>query len=65
MSLAGAGWAEQDDVLAAVEEVELAEVLDHLLLDASLESEVELLKRFAGWEAGGLDPVLPAVAVTG
>ena len=33
--LAGAGRAEQDHVLLGVQEVELAEVLDHLLLDAS------------------------------
>jgi hypothetical protein len=45
------------------EEVELAEVLNHLLLDAVLEGEVELLERLACWEPGGFDPVLPAVAV--
>ena len=32
----------------AVEEVELAEVLDHLLLDGALEGEVELLQAFCG-----------------
>ena len=34
-----------------MEEVELAEVLDHLLFDRALEGEVELLQRFAGREA--------------
>ena len=36
VGFAGAGRAEQDHVLAAVEEVELAEVLDHRLLHASV-----------------------------
>jgi hypothetical protein len=55
MRFAGAGRAEQDDVVAGVEEVELAEVLDHLLSDRALEGEVELLERLAGREAGRLD----------
>jgi hypothetical protein len=45
---AGAGWAEQHDVLLAVQEVQLAEVLDHLFLDRPLEGEVELLEGLAG-----------------
>ena len=53
------------DVLARVQEVELAEVLDDRLLDAALEGEVELLQRLAGGEAGGLDAALAAVAVAG
>jgi hypothetical protein len=61
--LASAAWAEQDHVLARVQEVELAEVLDHLLLHAALEAEVELLERLAGGEPRGLDPLLTAVAV--
>ena len=65
VGLAGAGRAEQEHVLAGVEEVELAEVLDHRLLDRALEAEVELLERLAGREAGGLDPGLAAVAVAG
>jgi hypothetical protein len=44
-----------------VQEVELAEVLDHGLLDRALEAEVELLERLAGREAGRLDPRLAAV----
>ena len=39
MGHAGAGRAQEDDVLAAVQEVEPAEVLDHLLLDRVLEGE--------------------------
>ena len=58
MGLAGAGRAEQDDVLAAVQEVELAEVNDRGLLDRALEGEVELLQRLVRGEARGLDPCL-------
>ena len=54
---------EQDHVLAAVEEVELTEVLHERLLDRSLKGEVELLQGLAGGEPGGLDPALAAVAV--
>jgi hypothetical protein len=61
MGLAGAGRAEQHDVVAGVEEVELAEVLDDLAFDRALKGEVELLERLSGGEAGGLDPPLPAV----
>jgi len=63
--LAGAGRPEQDDVVAGVQEVELAEVLDHLPLDRALEGEVELLERLAGREAGRFDPRLAAVALPG
>ena len=59
------GRSEQDHVLAGVEEVELAEVLDHRLLHRALEGEVELLERLAGGEPGGLDPALAAVGVAG
>src|SRR4051794_21549685 len=64
MALAGAGRAEQNDVLLAVEEVELAEVQDRLAPQRALEGEVELLERLARREARGLDPGLAAVAVT-
>jgi hypothetical protein len=63
MRFAGAGRAEQDDVLARVKEVELAEVLDDLALDGALEGEVELLQRLARGEPGGPDAALAAVAV--
>jgi hypothetical protein len=59
------GRAEQHDVLASVEEVELAEVLDDLAADRALEGEVELLERLAGGEAGRLDPALAAVRLPG
>jgi hypothetical protein len=59
--LTGAGRAEQHDVLATGQEVELAEVLDQRRLDRALEPEVELLERLAGGAAGGLDAALAAV----
>jgi hypothetical protein len=63
--LAGAGRAQEDHVLAGVQEVELSEMLDDGLLDRALEGEVELLQRLAGREAGGLDAAFAAVAVAG
>jgi hypothetical protein len=39
-----------------VQEVELPEVLDHLLLHRALEGEVELLQGLVGGEPGGADP---------
>ena len=63
MRLAGARRAEQDDVLAAGEEVELAEVQDGGLLDRALEAVVELLQRLARGKPRGLDAGLAAVAV--
>ena len=60
VGLAGAGRAEHHYVLARVQEVELAEVLDDLALDRALEGEVELLQGLAGAKTSGLDAVLPA-----
>jgi hypothetical protein len=61
--LAGPRRAEQDDVLFAGEEVQLAEAQHRVLGDRVLEGEVELLKRFARGEPRGLDAGLAAVAV--
>jgi hypothetical protein len=52
MALAGPGRAEQDDVLAAGEEVELAEVQNGLAPQRGLEGEVELLERLSGGGSG-------------
>ncbi len=65
MGLAGAGWSEEHDILAGVQEVELPEVLDDLLLDRALEGEVKLLERLARREPCRTDPGVPAVSVTG
>jgi hypothetical protein len=59
------GGAEQDHVLFGVQEVELPEVLDHLLLDAALEGEVELLQGLVGGEPGGADPQPAAGGLAG
>jgi hypothetical protein len=48
VGLAGAGRAKEDHVFAGVQEVELPEMLDNLLLDRSLEGEVELLQGLSG-----------------
>jgi hypothetical protein len=56
MCLAGARGTQQDHVHFGVQEVELTEVLDHLLLDTALKREVELLEGLVGREAGGADP---------
>ena len=63
VGFAGAGRAGHDDVIAAGEEVELAEMQDGVAAQAGLESEVELLWRLARREAGGRDPRLAALAV--
>jgi hypothetical protein len=63
MGLAGARRAQQDDVLAGVQEIELTEVLDDLALDRALEGEVELLQRLAGGEPRRLDAAFAAVAL--
>jgi len=63
VGLAGPRRAKQDRVLARVEEVELAEVLDNLALDRALEGEVELLQGLSGREPRGLDPALAAVGL--
>jgi hypothetical protein len=57
------GRAQRDDALLGVQEVELAEVLDHLALDGALEGEVEFLQRLAGREPRLADARLAAVAV--
>jgi hypothetical protein len=57
------GRAEQHDVLAAVKEVQLAEVQDSVALERGLEGEVELLDRLARRKPRGLDAALAAVAV--
>jgi hypothetical protein len=63
VGLAGAGRPQQDDVLFAGDEVELAEVQDGVARDRGLKGEVELLERLARREPRRLDPGLAAVAV--
>src|SRR5437879_9490303 len=65
MRLAGSGRAEEDDVVAALDEVEGAEVSDDVTLEAALVVEVELLEGLAGREPGGADAQLAAVGLAG
>ena len=59
------GRAKRDDALLGVQEVELPEVLDHLLLHAALEGEVKLLQGLVLREPGGADPQPPAGGLPG
>jgi hypothetical protein len=65
VGLAGAGWAEEDDVLPAGDEVQGAQVRDQVAFEAAGVVEVELLQALACREPGGPDPALPAVGLPG
>ncbi len=65
VGLAGAGRAEEHDVVAGVDEVEGAEVGDHVALEGALVVEVEVLEGLAGREPGGADADLTAVGLAG
>ena len=45
MGLSDTGRSQQDDVLLALDEAELVEILDLFTLDGRLEREVELIER--------------------
>ena len=55
VGLAGAGRAEEHDVVAGGDEVEGAEVGDDVTLEGALVVAVELVEALAGREAGGAD----------
>ncbi len=63
MGLAGAGWSEEDDVLAGGDEVQGAQVGDDVAVQAAGVVEVELFQGFAGGEPGGPDPSFTAVGL--
>ena len=65
VGLAGAGRAEEHDVVAGGGEVEGAQVGDHLAFEAAGMVEVELLQRLAGGEPGGADAAFAAVGLAG
>jgi hypothetical protein len=65
MGFAGAGWAEEDHVLLAGDEVEGGEVGDQVAFQPTSMIKVELFDAFAGREPGGPDPVFAAVGVAG
>lgn len=54
------GWrAQEHDVVARVDEVELAQVGDDAAAHRALMVEVEVLQRLVRREAGGLDAAWP------
>jgi hypothetical protein len=65
MRFAGAGWAEEDHVLFASDEVQRGEVGDQIPFQAAGMIKVELLDAFAGRESGSPDPAFSAVGVAG
>jgi hypothetical protein len=65
MRFAGAGWAEEDHVVFAGDEVQRGEVGDQVPFQAAGMIKVELLNALAGREPGSPDSALSAVGVTG
>lgn len=62
---ASPGWAEEDHVLFSGNKIQGAEVSDRLAFERALGVEVELLQRFAAWEAGGADAAFTTVGFPG
>ena len=65
VGLAGAGRAEEHDVVLGGDEVQGAQVGDQVAFEAAGVVEVELLQRLAGREPGGADAALTAVGLPG
>ena len=65
VGLAGAGRAEEDDVLLGGDEVQGAQVGDQVAFEAAGVVEVELLQGLAGREPGGADAAFAAVGLAG
>ncbi len=65
MGFAGAGWPKKDHVVFGGDEVQGAEVGDHLPFEAALMVEIEVFDALAGGEAGGSDPILAAMVLAG
>jgi hypothetical protein len=63
MGFAGAGWAEEDHILLAGDEVQGGEVGDQVAFQSTSMIKVELFDAFAGREAGGPDSAFAAVGV--
>ena len=57
MGLSDTGRSQQDDVLLALDEAELVEILDLFTLDGRLEREVELIERLDDGQAWVLPPL--------
>ncbi len=65
MGLAGAGRAEEHDVVAGGDEVQGAQVGDQVAAEAAGVVEIELFQGLAGGEPGGADASLAAVGLAG
>jgi hypothetical protein len=65
MGLPGSGWAEEDHILLAGDEVQGGEVGDQVAFQSTSMIKVELLDAFAGREPRGPDAVFAAVGVAG
>ena len=65
VGLAGAGRAEEHDVVRGGDEVQGAQVGDQVAFEAAGVVEVELLQALAGREPGGADAALAAVGLAG
>ena len=65
VGLAGAWRAEEHDVVLGGDEVQGAQVGDHVAFEAAGVVEVELLEGLAGREPGRADPALTAVGLPG
>jgi hypothetical protein len=65
VGLARAGWAEEHHILFRSDEVQGAQVGDHIAFQAAGVVEVELLEALAGRESGGADAALTAVGLPG
>ena len=65
VGFAGAGRAEEHDVLFGGDEVQGAQVGDRVAFEAAGVVEVELLQGLAGREPGGADAALAAVGLPG
>ena len=65
VGFAGAGWAEEDDVVAGGDEVQGAQMGDGVAFESAGVVEVELLQGFSCREPGGADAALAAVGLPG
>ena len=65
VGFAGAGRAEEHDVVFRGDEVQGAQVGDDLAFEGPLVVEVEVLQGFAGGEPGGADAAFAAVGLAG
>jgi hypothetical protein len=63
MGLADAGWAEQDDILRALDEAQTGELAHLPAVDRRLELEVKLIERLNPRQTGQLESAFDAALV--